>query len=131
MFVNRYKWRMLIYLPWRFDTSEGYIYSTAAAFLDLEDPTNVISRLPYLLIFLKLDYEKNGILYTVVFYTGTALFDDKLYIYYGATDNCIEILFFSVSTFSLLFVLVFYDGSTQLLLTYVQQYLVSQALDPL
>ncbi|MCL6461496.1 Predicted glycosyl hydrolase, GH43/DUF377 family [Flavobacterium micromati] len=72
-----------------FDTSEGYIYSAAAALLDLENPTKVVGRLPYPLISPEIDYEINGIVDNVVFPTGTALFDDKLYIYYGAADNCI------------------------------------------
>ena len=35
------------------------------------------------------DYEVNGIVNNVVFSTGTALFEDTLYIYYGAADKCI------------------------------------------
>jgi len=72
-----------------FDTAKGYVYSAAAALLDIDNPTKVIGRLPYPLLFPELDYEKNGIVDNIVFPTGTALFDDRLYIYYGAADRCI------------------------------------------
>ena len=72
-----------------YDTSEGYIYSTAAALLDINDPTKVIARLIDPLFVPEFDYELNGVVNNVVFPTGTALFDDSLYIYYGAADKCI------------------------------------------
>ena len=72
-----------------YDTSEGYIYSTAAALLDINDPTKVIARLIDPLFVPEFDYELNGVVNNVVFPTGTALFDDTLYIYYGAADKCI------------------------------------------
>lgn len=72
-----------------FDTSDGYIYSAAAAILAIDDPTKVIARLVEPLFSPELDYEKNGVVSNVVFPTGTALFDDTLYIYYGAADKCI------------------------------------------
>jgi predicted GH43/DUF377 family glycosyl hydrolase len=72
-----------------YDTSEGYIYSAAAALLDIDDPTKVIARLVDPLFAPELDYEKNGVVSNVVFPTGTALFNDTLYIYYGAADKCI------------------------------------------
>jgi predicted GH43/DUF377 family glycosyl hydrolase len=72
-----------------YDTSQGYIYSAAAALLDINDPTKVIARLIDPLFTPELDYEVNGIVNNVVFPTGTALFDETLYIYYGAADKCI------------------------------------------
>jgi predicted GH43/DUF377 family glycosyl hydrolase len=69
------------------DTAEGYVYSACAALLDLENPTKEIARLPYPLIKPELSWELQGDVNNVVFPTGTALFDDKLYIYYGAADN--------------------------------------------
>lgn len=72
-----------------FDTSTGYIYSAVAALLDIDNPTKVIARLGEPLFEPELDYEKNGVVSNVVFPTGTALFDDTLYIYYGAADKCI------------------------------------------
>jgi predicted GH43/DUF377 family glycosyl hydrolase len=72
-----------------FDTSKGYVYSAAAALLNLENPIQVIARLKKPLFKPEFDYEINGVVSNVVFPTGTALFDDTLYIYYGAADNCI------------------------------------------
>lgn len=72
-----------------YDTSEGYIYSAAAALLDLDNPNKVIARLVNPLFVPEFDYELNGVVNNVVFPTGTALFNDTLYIYYGAADKCI------------------------------------------
>lgn len=72
-----------------YDTSKGYIYSAAAALLDINDPTKVIARLVDPLFIPEFDYELNGVVNNVVFPTGTALFEDELYIYYGAADKCI------------------------------------------
>jgi predicted GH43/DUF377 family glycosyl hydrolase len=57
--------------------------------LDINDPTKVIARLIDPLFIPEFDYELNGVVNNVVFPTGTALFDDELYIYYGAADKCI------------------------------------------
>ena len=43
--------------------------------------------MPYALFKPELDWELIGDVNDVVFPTGTALFDDKLYIYYGAADS--------------------------------------------
>ena len=72
-----------------YDTLNGYVYTAAAALLDLENPTKVVARLPYPLFVPELEYELNCVVNNVVFPTGTALFDDTLYIYYGAADKCI------------------------------------------
>jgi predicted GH43/DUF377 family glycosyl hydrolase len=72
-----------------FDTSKGYVYSASAALLDLENPIKVIARLKEPLFKPELDYEINGVVSNVVFPTGTALFGDTLYVYYGAADQCI------------------------------------------
>jgi len=72
-----------------YDTPEGYVYSAAAALLDIDNPTKVIARLVDPLFIPEYEYELNGVVNNVVFPTGTALFDDTLYIYYGAADKCI------------------------------------------
>ena len=72
-----------------YDTPNGYVYTTAVALLDLENPVQVLARLPYPLFQPEEEYELNGVVNNVVFPTGTALFDDTLYIYYGAADKCI------------------------------------------
>lgn len=72
-----------------YDTPEGYIYSACAALLDLNDPSVELARLPYPLFTPDTDYELLGIVNKVCFPTGTTLFGDRLYIYYGAADKCI------------------------------------------
>ncbi len=69
------------------DTTEGYVYSACAALLDLKDPQKEIARLPYALFQPEFEWELHGVVDNVVFPTGTALFDDRLYIYYGAADK--------------------------------------------
>ncbi len=69
------------------DTPKGYVYSACAALLDLENPNKEIARLPYALFKPEFDWELKGEVNNVVFPTGTALFDDTLYIYYGAADK--------------------------------------------
>ncbi len=71
------------------DTKSGYVYNACAALLDLHNPKIELSRLPYPLFKPELDWELIGEVNNVVFPTGTALFDDTLYIYYGAADKCI------------------------------------------
>ena len=73
------------------DTNAGYIYSACAALLDLDNPSKMIARLPYALFVPEFEYELDGVVNRVVFPTGTALFDDTLYVYYGATDKCIAV----------------------------------------
>lgn len=71
------------------DTVNGYIYSASAALLDLEHPEIELARLPYPLFSPETEYELTGVVNQVCFPTGTALFGDRLYIYYGAADKCI------------------------------------------
>ena len=70
-----------------YDTPKGYVYSACAALLDLENPHKEIARLPYALFKPELEWELKGEVNNVVFPTGAALFDDTLYIYYGAADK--------------------------------------------
>lgn len=70
-----------------YDTPYGYVYSACAALLDLENPAMEIARLPYPLFTPETDYELSGVVNRVCFPTGTALFGDRLYIYYGAADK--------------------------------------------
>jgi predicted GH43/DUF377 family glycosyl hydrolase len=68
---------------------KGYVYSACAALLDLNNPGKVIARLPYALFSPQYDWELNGEVDNVVFPTGTALFGNTLFIYYGAADTLI------------------------------------------
>lgn len=74
-----------------YDTAEGYVYSACAALLDLKDPTKEIARLPYALFEPDTSWELRGYVNNVVFPTGTAQFDGRLYIYYGAADKRIAV----------------------------------------
>jgi len=73
------------------DSVKGYVYSACAALLDLENPQKEISRLPYPLFKPEAEWELKGEVNNVCFPTGTALFGDKLYIYYGAADERIAV----------------------------------------
>lgn len=79
------------------DTVKGYEYSCCVALLDLDDPKKEIARLSYPLFKPELDYELAGDVDDVCFPTGAALFDDKLYIYYGAADDLIACASVSLS----------------------------------
>jgi predicted GH43/DUF377 family glycosyl hydrolase len=79
------------------DSLKGYVYSACAALLDLENPQKVISQLPYPLFKPEAEWELKGEVNNVCFPTGTALFDDTLYIYYGAADERIAVASVSLS----------------------------------
>ncbi len=69
------------------DTINGYIYTACAALLNLENPQKEISRLPYPLFTPEEDWELFGEVNNVCFPTGAVVFDDTLFIYYGAADE--------------------------------------------
>ena len=71
------------------DVNGGHVYTACASLHDLENPAIELSRLPYALFQPDTDWELEGVVNNVVFPTGTALFDDTLYVYYGAADKCI------------------------------------------
>ncbi len=73
------------------DTNQGSKYHAAAALLDIDNPQKVIGRLKQPLISPTEDYERYGDVGNVIFPTGTAIFDDRLYIYYGAADKRIAV----------------------------------------
>jgi predicted GH43/DUF377 family glycosyl hydrolase len=80
------------------ETDKGFVYSAcAAALLDLDDPSKEISRLPYALFKPEFEWELKGDVNNVVFPTGTALFGDTLFIYYGAADSSIACASVSLS----------------------------------
>ncbi len=71
------------------ETDRGRVYSACAALLDLHDPSIEIARLPYALFSPEYDWELIGEVNNVCFPTGTALFGNTLFIYYGAADSLI------------------------------------------
>lgn len=72
-------------------TEEGNVYNACVALFDISNPQKEIARLPYPLFSPEEVWERNGYVNNVVFPTGTSLFDDRLYIYYGAADDCIAV----------------------------------------
>ena len=80
-----------------YDTIDGYVYSACAALLQLEEPHKEIARLPYSLFKPEQKWELKGEVNNVCFPTGAALFDDTLYIYYGAADEQIACASVSLS----------------------------------
>ena len=80
------------------ETAKGIVYSAcAAALMDINNPTKIIARLPYPLFTPEFQWELKGEVNNVVFPTGTALFGDSLYIYYGAADKRIACASLSLS----------------------------------
>lgn len=69
------------------ETDRGLVYSACAALLDLNDPSKELARLPYALFSPEHEWELYGEVNNVVFPTGTALFGNTLFIYYGAADT--------------------------------------------
>jgi len=67
-------------------TTHSNVYHVSAALLDLHDPQKVLARLQRPLISPQEEWEQNGYVNNVCFPTGTAIFGDDLYIYYGAAD---------------------------------------------
>lgn len=68
-----------------------YIYHSCAALLDLEDPKKVLGRLRKPIFSPTEPWEKAGYVTNIVFPTGTALFDEELYIYYGTADSRVAV----------------------------------------
>jgi len=71
------------------ETDKGLVYSACAAMLNLNDPSRELARLPYPLFYPELEWELHGEVNNVVFPTGTSLFGNTLFIYYGAADTLI------------------------------------------
>jgi predicted GH43/DUF377 family glycosyl hydrolase len=82
------------------DSEKGYIYSACAALLDINNPQKEIARLPYALFKPEFAWELRGEVNNVCFPTGAVLFNDTLFIYYGAADE--RIAYASVSLSALL-----------------------------
>lgn len=79
------------------DSLNGYVYAACAALLDLENPQIEIARLPYPLFKPEYVWELKGEVNNVCFPTGAVVFDDLLYIYYGAADERIACASVSLS----------------------------------
>lgn len=73
------------------DTNKERVYRAGAALLDRKDPCKVISHMREPLFSPEKKWELKGDVNNVVFPTGTAVFDGRLYIYYGAADKRIAV----------------------------------------
>ncbi len=76
---------------------KGYVYSAGAALLDIKNPQVEIARLPYDLFKPEEIWELKGEVNNVCFSTGAVVFDDILYVYYGAADERIACASMSLS----------------------------------
>ncbi len=63
----------------------AFIYSTRAALLDLDDPSKIIGKLPYNILFPEAPYETERGTH-IVFPTGGFISEGLLHVYYGASD---------------------------------------------
>jgi predicted GH43/DUF377 family glycosyl hydrolase len=86
---TKYGWLMIYHAVQ--ENNDNRIYHAAAALFDEKNPAKLIAKLPYPLFSPEEDYELSGHVNNVVFPTGTAVFDDRLYIYYGAADSHIGV----------------------------------------
>lgn len=73
------------------DTPHGFVYHAAAALLDIHDPRKEIARLPDPLISPSFEWEMEGVVRNIIFPSGAVVFDDTLYIYYGAADERVAV----------------------------------------
>ncbi len=74
------------------ESNKRRIYRAGAALFSLNHPKKLIARLPYPLFSPEEDYEIHGHVDQVVFPTGTSIFKNRLYIYYGAADSRIAVI---------------------------------------
>lgn len=79
------------------DTTTGYVYTACAALMELDNPYKEIARLPYPLFKPEEEWELTGEVNNVCFPSGAVVFDDTLYIYYGAADERIATASVSLS----------------------------------
>ncbi|MFN3969634.1 pesticidal protein Cry7Aa [Flavobacterium sp.] len=79
------------------DSLQGYVYSACAALLDIENPQKELARLPYPLFVPEFHWELKGEVNNVCFPTGAVVFEDRLFIYYGAADERIACASMSLS----------------------------------
>jgi predicted GH43/DUF377 family glycosyl hydrolase len=73
------------------DSNKGRIYHAGAALLNKKNPCKVIGHLKDPLFSPEKKWEIKGNINNVVFPSGSAIFDDRLYIYYGAADKRIAV----------------------------------------
>ncbi len=72
------------------------VYRGSVALLDLKNPSRVLARIPYPLLEPAEEYELFGDVNNVVFPEGAYIYEDYLYVYYGAADKYIAVAKISV-----------------------------------
>lgn len=68
-------------------TEDKRIFGVEAALLDLNDPQEIIARTMAPFLMPQEKYELDGLIPNVIFPTSARIEDDRLLVYYGATDN--------------------------------------------
>jgi len=71
------------------DTSAGPLFRIGAAFLDPDNPAKVLGRTNIPILSPRERYERVGDIPNLIFSCGAILEDEKLLLYYGASDSCI------------------------------------------
>ena len=74
-------------------------YKLGAMLLDLKDPTKILHRSPEPVLGPDKDYESNGFKTGVVYVSGAITKDDKLLVYYGASDSYVGVAYASLEDF--------------------------------
>ncbi|MBU1129804.1 hypothetical protein KKE45_00590 [Patescibacteria group bacterium] len=67
--------------------NEKKVFGIEAVLLDINDPTKILARTASPLLIPEMEYEKKGQVKNVIFPSGAIIENDKLQIYYGATDT--------------------------------------------
>jgi len=105
--------------------SEQKIFGIEAALLDQDDPTKLLARTTYPFMVPEESYEKYGRLPQIIFPSGAICQDDRLTIYYGATDtSCCR----ATLSLSALLDSLSADGSIK---QHVQRYAKNPILEPI
>nr|MBI5455555.1 hypothetical protein [Candidatus Levybacteria bacterium] len=73
-------------------------YRVGAMLLDLNNPSNVLSRTLWPILEPETRFEREGIVKNVVFPCGAVLIGDMIYIYYGGADKVVCVATISFST---------------------------------
>jgi len=74
-------------------------YKLGAMLLDLKDPTKILHRSLEPVLEPDQDYENNGFKAGVIYVSGAMIKDDKLLVYYGASDSYIGVAYANIEEF--------------------------------
>lgn len=78
---------LLIYCYIRNYFTDKKLFGIEAVLLDLDDPTKIKERTKYPILCPEEGYEVYGMVPDTIFPSGAMIKDEKIYIYYGATDT--------------------------------------------